>query len=142
MVIRAGGENWIVEDRDAEPGPAHSDHPFMEVRFRPERRAGDEVAMRWIPRPDHLTPQMARRLFVLAGERRWEDRRSGTRYEVHLLDDGTDDHGEADGILIRFRWSGGEGSTRYAPRRPLGMLPRQELERLVDEARSPAMLHA
>lgn len=137
MVIRAGGKNWIVEERDAGSTLTESWDNFMGLSFRPEGREAERVEIRWIPRAGLLTEGAARRLFELAGDRVWRDPRSGQMHQVHLVDEGADEEVDPspDSMRIRFRCPEGEVSTRYRLRQPLGLASPEEMESMLDEAR-------
>ncbi len=142
MRIRAGGRTWRVEAADAATLGSDARGRFCVVSFRPEGpdEARDEgVAMRWVPRPPRLTEKLARRLFHLAGERRWRDPRNGALYQVFLeeptspFDEGLPP-GKAGALSVRFVSTDGSFSTPYDLTDPLGLARHHELEALLDRA--------
>lgn len=132
MLIRAGGRRWSVESTDC-----HSDVegplPFVDLTFRDEEDVGDRIELRWVPRPDVLTPTLAERLFELAGRRIWMDDRTGRRYEVEMMVSGPDEEGGC--LAVRFLADGRTDVTApYPLARPLGLASTAELEAMVDVA--------
>jgi hypothetical protein len=135
MEIRAGGQKWRVEARETQ-GARGEVQASWEVRFDGERE-GDRVEIRWIPCPERLTEGVARKLFELAGERLWRDRRSGMIYRIQLVDEGgpDDDSDLSEGrMMARFRTSIGTTTVPYDVGRPLGLATDAELEALADLA--------
>jgi hypothetical protein len=136
MEIKAGGHWWRVEARETQ-SPKGGVQASWEVRFEHGEREGDRVEMRWIPCPERLTEREARKLFELAGERLWRDRRSGMIYRIQLVDEGGpgDDSDLSGGtMLARFRTSIGTTTVPYDLGRPLGLATDAELETLADLA--------
>lgn len=132
-MIEAGGEDWAVEAHEPESSRPAGERSWFALTFRSATNPrGDRVEMGWIPGPARVTRRLARRLFELAGERVWKDSRTGRVHRVHLVDEGT--ASGAGDLRIRFRWAGGEARTRYRCRRPLGLLTRQEMQGMLDEA--------
>jgi hypothetical protein len=135
MQIEAGGRTWIVETH---PSPADGGaRASWEIRFTPAEHAAEYVGMRWIPRPERLTERVARRLFELAGERLWQDPRSGVIYRIQLVDEsgpGGDTDLGAGRMMARFRTAAGGGTTRYDLDRPLGLATDRELQTMADRA--------
>jgi len=136
MEITAGGRTWVVEAHDVEGGGPAAD-AYCEITFRRPERREDRVAMRWVPRPERLTEPIARRLFELAGERVWQDRRTGSTYRLFMSDEALPEEDDAPGagrIVVRFQTPAGGVTTRYPLERPLGLASDEELEGLLDAA--------
>jgi hypothetical protein len=136
MEIRAGGQRWRVEARETQSAKGEVQASW-EVRFEHGEREGERVEMRWIPCPERLTEGEARRLFELAGERLWRDRRTGMIYRIQLVDEGGpgDDSDLSGGrMLARFRTAIGTTTVPYEVGRPLGLATDEELEALADLA--------
>jgi hypothetical protein len=136
MEIRAGGQKWRVEARETK-GAGEDVQASWEVRFEHGEREGERVEMRWIPCPERLTEGVARKLFELAGERLWRDRRTGMIYRIQLVDEGGpgDDLDLSAGtMLARLRTSIGTTTVPYEVGRPLGLATDAELEALADLA--------
>jgi hypothetical protein len=134
--IRVGGRRWIVNVSPSNL-PDEREVPSWEVSFSGPDGPSDRVEMRWIPRPERLTENMARKLFELAGERLWQDTRTGVIYRIQLVDEGEpgDDADPTGGrMCVRFRTGTGTATVRYDLSRPLGMATDVELQALADEA--------
>jgi hypothetical protein len=136
MEIRAGGRRWVVDARQVASG-SEAARACWNLSFTHAESDGERVELRWIPRPEHLTETVARRLFELAGERLWRDPRSGMIYRIQLVDEGGpgDDADLAHGrMLARFRTGSGAGTVEYDLGRPLGLASDAELQALADRA--------
>jgi hypothetical protein len=136
MQIRAGGRTWVVDAHEVCEGSLAA-RSCWEVSFTEPERAFERVEMRWIPRPERLTENVARTLFELAGERLWRDPRNGLIYRIQLVDEGRpgDDADLSGGrMLVRFRTATGSGTTPYDLGCALGLAGDSALATLADRA--------
>ena len=136
MRIEAAGKTWIVEEQVlARASWADADR-FSGVTFRNADTSADELQVRWVLRPDRLTPSLARELFEIAGVRTWRDPRDGRTYELQLESNtfAPSDGGPVALETVRFDSQGFSGEAPWTLSMPLGWATDQELMRLLDRA--------
>jgi len=138
MQIEAGGKTWIVEERELASGLSHGSQRFFGVSFRNAEYDSDILQVRWVMKPDVLTPRIARDLFDIAGIRTWTDPRDGHEYRLHLetRPPAAADSSQRALETLRFQSQEGTAETPWTLAKPLGFASDQELTRLLDRARS------
>ena len=141
MEIDVEGRTWSVEEREVHTLAPQPGEDYCGLLFR--RRGADEgegVEMRWMPRPRVLTGSLAGRLLLLAGERLWRDRRTGSLHQV-LLESGSwpgdEEPAARTPMRVRFVTDGRATSTAYDVGRPLALASDDDLETLLDRSRAP-----
>jgi hypothetical protein len=135
--IRAAGRTWIVEQQALTRNPWDTDGGFSGVTFRRLDYASDQVHVRWLRKPERLTPSLAHELFEIAGVRAWRDPRDGRLYELRL--DATSLPASRARLpaplqVIRFHSSDGEAEAPWTLGKPLGWATDGDLIRLLDRA--------
>ena len=141
MEIDVEGRTWSVEEREVRTLAPQPGEGYCGLLFRPRGGdAGEGVEMRWVPRPRELTDGLAGRLLLLAGERLWRDRRTGSLHRV-LLESGSwpgdEEPAAPTPMRVRFVTDRGAASTAYDVGRPLALASDEQLEALLDRARAP-----
>ena len=139
MQIEAGGKTWIVEERELAHGLSYGSERFFGVSFRNAEYDSDVLQVRWVMKPDELTPRIARELFDIAGIRLWRDFRDGQLYRVNLETrvPSPGDGGSQRALeTVRFQWEDGTVEAPWTLDKPLGFASDGELMELLDHARS------
>jgi hypothetical protein len=138
VLIEAAGKTWIVEEQDLTRTFWASGERLSGVTFRSLDYASDELYVRWVLTPEHLTDRLAQELFEIAGTRAWRDPRDSRVYEVQLDTTGSlrneSGKGPAPLEVIRFRAGAVEAATPWTLAKPLGWATDAELMSLLDRA--------
>lgn len=139
MRIEAAGKTWIVEEQVLARASWVGGDRFSGVTFRDADTGADELQVRWVLRPDRLTPRLARELFEIAGVRIWRDPRDGREYRLQLESNPFAPIGGGPAALetIRFESKDFSGETAWTLSMPLGCASDAELMRLLDRAADP-----
>jgi len=136
MRIDAGGKTWIVEERELGSGAVAGSERFFGVTFRDADLGADVLQVRWVMRPDRLTPRVARELFEMAGIRLWRDARDGSLYRVSLEGAGAASSHATTLETARFQSPDGSVEAPWTLAKPLGCASDGELMELLDLARA------
>ena len=138
MQIEAGGKTWIVEERELASGLTWGSERFFGVSFRNAEYDSDILQVRWVMKPDVLTPRIARELFDMAGIRTWKDPRDDHVYRVSLETRVRAPSDRSSHALetVRFQSEGGTAEAPWTLSKPLGFASDGDLVHLLDLARS------
>jgi hypothetical protein len=138
VLIQAAGKTWIVEQEDLDRSLWAGGGRFSGVTFRNLDYSADELYVRWVLRPDRLTPGLAHELFEIAGARTWRDPRDSRCYEIQLDANASlptpSGEGPTSLEVIRFSSAEGEAEAPWTLDKPLGWATDSELMSLVDRA--------
>ena len=139
MLIQAAGKTWIVEQQELTRSLWAGGGRFSGVTFRNLDYSTEELYVRWVLRPERLTPGLAQELFEMAGVRIWRDPRDARVYELQLDANGSLPLGSAGGgpsslEVIRFRSADREAEAPWTSGKPLGWATDSELMALRDWA--------
>jgi hypothetical protein len=135
--IEAAGKTWIVEERELARASWAGSNRFSGVTFRNADYDADELQVRWVLRPERLTPSLARELFEIAGVRLWRDPRDLSTYRLHLESNTMPPRKSgrpAPLETIRFESQEAAVETGWTLGKPLGCASDAELVKLLDEA--------
>ena len=136
MRIEAAGKTWIVEEQALGRGNVSGLDRVSGVTFRNANHEPDQLHVRWVLTPEHLTPSLARELFELAAVRNWQDPRDARPYQLDLeTQPGTGADG-APTALEAVRFQSGEAviEAPWTLDKPLGCASDAELIALLDGA--------
>jgi hypothetical protein len=135
--IEAAGKTWIVEERELARASWAGNDRFSGVTFRNADYDADELQVRWVLRPERLTPSLARELFEIAGLRLWRDPRDLSTYRLHLESNTMPPRksGRPTPLeTIRFQSQDITAEAPWTLDKPLGCASDAELMKLLDEA--------
>jgi hypothetical protein len=135
--IEAGGKTWIVEQRELARASWAGNDRFSGVTFRNADYDAEGLQVRWVLRPERLTPSLARELFEIAGVRLWRDPRDLSAYRLHL-ESNTAHSGRVGRPMpletIRFQSQDTIAEAPWTLDKPLGCASDAELMKLLDDA--------
>ena len=139
MLIQAAGKTWIVEEQELTRSLWAGGDRFSGVTFRNLDYSTDELYVRWVLRPERLTPRIAQELFEIAGVRVWKDPRDARVYELQLdanvsLPPGSAERCASSLEVVRFRSPDDEAEAPWTCGKPLGWATDAELMSLRDRA--------
>jgi hypothetical protein len=139
VLIQAAGKTWIVEEQELTRSLWAGGDRFSGVTFRNLDYSTDELYVRWVLRPERLTPGLAQELFEIAGVRVWKDPRDARVYELQLdthvsLPADSAERCTSSLEVVRFRSAEDEAEAPWTCGKPLGWATDAEIMSLRDRA--------